>query len=162
MYMKFQKILMTGWRDMDKKHQKWPKNEGFPPFATPQDFFFKNRALSLLYPYGALTSCRKLEKSLERSLEIFEDRRTTDGPTDHGHGWLHRTSLGKPGVQNETWYQKCIQSNCSSDLLKQLKTMIAISYKSSFALKGDEYSKNDVTNDAIGWKQDIISRKCLL
>ena len=48
-YMKFQKLLMTECRDMDKKHQKYPQNGGFPPF------FFKNRALSLLYPYGALT-----------------------------------------------------------------------------------------------------------
>ena len=69
--MKFQKLLMTGCRDMDKKHQKYPKNGGFPPFATPQDFFFKNRALSLLYPYGALTSCKKLEKPLEQSLRYL-------------------------------------------------------------------------------------------
>ena len=38
---------------MDKKPQKCPKNGGFPPFVTSQDFF-KNRALSLLYPYGDL------------------------------------------------------------------------------------------------------------
>ena len=46
---------------------------GFFPICDPHDFF-KNRALSLLYPYGALTICKKLEKSLEQSL--------TDGPTD--------------------------------------------------------------------------------
>ena len=39
MYMKFWKLLMTGCRDMDKKHQKYPKNGGFPPFVTPKDFF---------------------------------------------------------------------------------------------------------------------------
>ena len=27
---------MTGCRDMDKKHQKYPKNGGFPPFVTPK------------------------------------------------------------------------------------------------------------------------------
>ena len=58
---------MTGCRDMDKKHQKCPQNGGFPPFATPE-IFFKNRALSLLYPYGVLISCKKLEKTNERSL----------------------------------------------------------------------------------------------
>ena len=47
-----------------QKHQKMLKNGGFRQFVTPQDFFFKNRALSLLYPYGALTLCKKLEKSL--------------------------------------------------------------------------------------------------
>ena len=67
MHMKFQKLLMTGWRDMDKKHKTYPQNGGFPPFVSPTDFFFKNRALSLLYPYGALTLCKKLEKTNEQS-----------------------------------------------------------------------------------------------
>ena len=67
MYMKFQKILMTGCRDMNKKHQKYPKNVFFPHLWPPR-FLFKNRALSLSYPYGALTSCKKLEKTNERSL----------------------------------------------------------------------------------------------
>ena len=84
MYTKFRKILMTGSRDMDKKHQKYPKNGGFPPFVTPK-IFFKNRALSLLYPYGALTSCKNLEKNNERSLRYLKtDGWTTDRRTDHG------------------------------------------------------------------------------
>merc|ERR1719494_225858 len=98
--MKFQKILMTGCRDMDKKH---PKNGGFPPFVTPR-FFFKNRALSLLYPYGALTSCKKLEKTNERSLRYLKTDTRTDGHTHgrtHGQGRLLRTPSGKPGVQNK-------------------------------------------------------------
>ena len=78
MYMKFQKILMTGCRHMDKKPQKCPQNGVFPPFVTPQDFFFKNRALSLLYPYGALTSCKKLEKTNEQFPRYLE----TDGRTN--------------------------------------------------------------------------------
>ena len=82
MYLKFQKLLMTGCRDMDKKHQKYPQNGCFPPFVTPK-IFFKNRALSLLYPYGALTSCKKLEKTNEQSLEIFKDGHT-HGRTDKG------------------------------------------------------------------------------
>ena len=51
---------------------------GFPPFVTPQDFFSKNRALSLLYPYGALTSCKRLGKNNEQSLRYLK----TDGRTD--------------------------------------------------------------------------------
>ena len=62
MHMKFQKLLMNGCRDMDKKDQKCLEN-GFSPFVTPKDFF-KNPALSLLYPYGVLTSCKELEKLL--------------------------------------------------------------------------------------------------
>ena len=50
MYVKFQKHLMTGCRDMDKKPQKLPKNGVFPSVT--------------LYPYGALTSCKKLEKTM--------------------------------------------------------------------------------------------------
>ena len=42
---------------MDKTHKKCPQKWGFPPFVTPK-IFFKNRALSLLNPYGALTSCK--------------------------------------------------------------------------------------------------------
>ena len=41
---------------------KW----GFPPFVTPQSFF-KNLALSLSYPYDALTSFKELEKTNKRS-----------------------------------------------------------------------------------------------
>ena len=45
---------------------------GVFPHLRPPKIFFKNRALSLLYPYGALTSCKKLEKSLERSLRYLK------------------------------------------------------------------------------------------
>ena len=64
---------MTGCRD-NKNAPKW----GFPADVTPQDFFFKNQALSLLYLYGALTSCKKLEKTNKRSLRYLK----TDRPTD--------------------------------------------------------------------------------
>ena len=32
---------------------------GFSPICDTPKFFFKNQALSLLYPYGTLTSCKK-------------------------------------------------------------------------------------------------------
>ena len=41
---------------------KTPLKWGFSPISESQDFF-KNQALSLLYPYGAMTSCTKLEKN---------------------------------------------------------------------------------------------------
>ena len=68
--MKFQKLLMTGCRDMDKKHQKCPENGGFPPFLTPQVFFQKSGSVTL-YPYGTLTSCKKIEKTNELSLRYL-------------------------------------------------------------------------------------------
>ena len=77
---------------MDKKHQKCPKNWVFP-HLWPQIFFFKNLALSLLYTYGALTSCKKLEKNNERSPRYLK----TDGQTHthtHGQGWLLRAPSG--------------------------------------------------------------------
>ena len=96
MYMKFQKLLMTGCRDMDKNIKNTPK-VGFFPICDSRRFFFKNRALSLLYPYGTLTSCKKLEKTNERSLRYLK---TDHGRTDQGQGRLLRTPSGKPGVQN--------------------------------------------------------------
>ena len=63
---------MTGCRDIDK-NQKCSKNGDFPPFMNPKIFFY--RALSLLYPNGALTSCKISEKNDGRS-EIFKNRRT--------------------------------------------------------------------------------------
>ena len=75
MYMKYQKILITGCRDMDKKHKKLPKNRRFPPFVTYKDFFFKNQ--SLLYPYGTLTSWKKSPKTDELSLRYLK---TDQGP----------------------------------------------------------------------------------
>ena len=51
---------------------------------TPK-IFFKNRDLLLLYAYGALTSCKKLEKNNERSpLKHLKTDRKTDGQMDKG------------------------------------------------------------------------------
>ena len=75
-----------------------PPKWGFSPIRDPQRFFFKNRALSLLYPYGALTSSKKLEKTLERSPRYLKTDGRTNGLTD-GQGRLLWTQSGKPGVQ---------------------------------------------------------------
>ena len=67
-----------------QKTSKMPQKWGF------SSIFFKNRTLSLLYPYGALTSCKKLEKTNEQSLRYLKtDTRThththTQGHTDKG------------------------------------------------------------------------------
>ena len=82
-----------------QKTSKIPQKWGFSPICDPPRFFFKNRALSLLYPYGALTSCKKLEKTNEQSLRYLKTDGHTDGRTD-GQGRLLRTPSGKPGVQN--------------------------------------------------------------
>ena len=41
-----------------QKTSKIPPKWGFSPICDPQDFFFKNQALSLLYHYGVLTICK--------------------------------------------------------------------------------------------------------
>merc|ERR1712168_1398766 len=66
---------------MDQKTLKMPPKWGFSSIYGPPRFFIKNRALSLLYPYGALTSCKKLEKNNERSLRYLK---TDHGRTDKG------------------------------------------------------------------------------
>ena len=87
---------MTGCRDMDKKHQNAPTMVVFP-ICDPPGFFFKNRALSLLYPYGTLTSCKKLEKTKEWSLRYLKTDGRTDGPQTRV---ITKDPSGKPGVQN--------------------------------------------------------------
>ena len=75
---------MTGCRDMDKK-SKIPPKWRFSPICVPPGFVIKNWALSLLYSYGALTSCKKLEKNNERSpLKHLKTDRKTDGQMDKG------------------------------------------------------------------------------
>ena len=72
MYTKFQKILMTGSRDMLKMLKIF-----FFQFVTP-NILFKNRALQILEPYCTLCSCKKLEKTNKLSLRYLKtDRRTT-------------------------------------------------------------------------------------
>ena len=56
-----------------KMHQKW----GFNPFVTPK-IIFKNRALPLVYPYGALTSCQKLEKTNGQSRRYLKTDEQTN------------------------------------------------------------------------------------
>ena len=73
---------------------------GFSPICDHPRFFLKNQALSLLYPYGALTSCKKLEKTYELSLRYLKTDEHTDGRTQGPQGRLLRTPTGKPGVQN--------------------------------------------------------------
>ena len=51
------------WQKTSKMPQRW----GFPHLWHPR-FFFKNHALSLLYPYGALTSCKKIRKTVRAVL----------------------------------------------------------------------------------------------
>ena len=63
-YIKIVRVVFEIWT---KNIKNAPKMGGFPHLRPPK-IFFKIRALSLLYPYGALTSCKKLEKSFERSL----------------------------------------------------------------------------------------------
>ena len=100
--MIFQKLLMTGCRDMDKKNIKNTSQICFSLICDPPRFFFKNRALSLLYPYGALTSCKKFEKNNEQSLRYLK----TDHGRTNGQGRLLRTPSGKPGVQNDLCLKK--------------------------------------------------------
>ena len=84
-----------------QKTSNMPQKWGFYPICDPQEFFFKNQALSLLYPYGTLTSSKKLEKNNEWSLRYLKtDHGRTNGPRTNGQGRLLRTPSGKPGVQN--------------------------------------------------------------
>ena len=93
-YIKIVRAVFEIWT----KNIKNAPKRGVSPICDPQRFFFKNWALSLLYPYGALTSCKKLEKTNEQSLRYLKTDGHTHGRT-HGQGRLLRTPSGKPGVQ---------------------------------------------------------------
>ena len=64
-----------------QKTSKIPPKWWFSPFVNPK-FIFKNRALSLLHPYDALTSCKKLDKTNGQSLRYSK----MDGPTIDDRG----------------------------------------------------------------------------
>ena len=80
-----------------QKTSKIPPKWGFFPIRDPPRFFFKNRALSLLYPHGALTSCKKLASNTyakafydngfnEQSLALLDKETLTEiGITLLGH-----------------------------------------------------------------------------
>ena len=97
MCMKFQKILMTGCRDMDKKHQKCPKNGGFPHLWPPKIFFQKSGSVTFV-PLWCPNFMQKIRKNQWAVSEIFTDGPRTDQRTN-GQGRLLRTPSGKPWAQ---------------------------------------------------------------
>ena len=101
-----------------QKTSKMPQKWGFSPICDPARFFFKNRALSLLYPYGALTSCKKLKKSLERSLRYLKTDQRTDGPRTDMSDYIgpSRVNPGPKQVLSvhlnaSALFLKCINNN---------------------------------------------------
>ena len=71
-----------------------PLKWSFSPIQNLK-ILFKSRALSLLYPCGALTSCKVPEKTIEQSLRYLKtdgprtNERTTDQRTDQRFGGTH-------------------------------------------------------------------------
>ena len=64
------------------------------PICDPKDFFQKSEAVTL-YPYGTLTSCKKLEKINEWSLRYLKTDQRTDGPqTDQRTRAITKDTLG--------------------------------------------------------------------
>ena len=72
---------MSGCRDVYKKLLKCPRNGGFPPFVTPQDFFSKIALCHFCTLMVLQLHAKKLEKTMKglyhmRYLET--DQHTTD------------------------------------------------------------------------------------
>ena len=89
----FNDLMQRYGQNTSKIAQKWC----FSPICDPPRFFSKNWALSLFYTYGALTSCKKLDKTNERSLRYLKTDTHTHGRTQgrtHGQGRLLRTPSG--------------------------------------------------------------------
>ena len=81
-----------------QKTSKMPPKWGFSPICDPPRYFFKNRALSLLGPYSALTSCKKAKKSLE-PFSSYGGNHLTNQPTNQ-RDWFYRTIRLSAKVQN--------------------------------------------------------------
>ena len=79
---------------MDKKHQKYPKNEGFSPFVTLKIFFQKSGSVTFV-PLWCSNFMQKIRKNQRAVSKIFKDGLT------EGQGRLPWTPSGKPGVQYE-------------------------------------------------------------
>ena len=77
-YIKIVRAVFEIWT----KNIKNAPKRGVFPHCDPRVFFFKNWALSLLNPYGALTSCKKLEKTNEQFPRYLKTDGLTNGPTD--------------------------------------------------------------------------------
>ena len=83
-----------------QKTSKIPLKWVFSPICDVPRFLIKNQALSLLYPYGALTSCKKLKKIDKK---LFQASLKTNRPAERQidrQMWLLWTSLGKSRDQN--------------------------------------------------------------
>ena len=84
--MKFQKILITGFRDMDKQHQKCPKNGGLPLF--PLRFYSKKSGSVTFVPLWCPNFMQKIEKTNEQSLRYLKTDTHTSGQTRAGSKML--------------------------------------------------------------------------
>ena len=88
--MKFQKLLMTGCRDMDKKHKKYPK-------MGPPRFFSKSGSVTFV-PLQCPSIMQKLEKNNEWSLKYLKTEWSTDQltrPWTEGRARAIKDPLGR-------------------------------------------------------------------
>ena len=77
MYVKFQKPLITGCRDMNKNLKNAPKME-VSPFVTPKITFQKSGSVTFV-PLWCPNFMQKIRKILKAVSEILKDGPRTDG-----------------------------------------------------------------------------------
>ena len=104
MYMKFQKLLMTGYRDVDKNIKNTSKMGIFPHLWPPKILFQKSGTVTFV-PLRCPNFIQKIRKNQWTVSE--KDGPTTDQRTD-GQGRLLRTPSGEPGVKKDifSWLEK--------------------------------------------------------
>ena len=98
MYMKFQKILMTWCRDMDKNIKNTTKMRVLPNLWPPKIFFQKSGSVTFV-PLSCSNFMQKLRKNNERSLTYLNDGPTDGRTTDQWTKAITKVPSGKPGVQ---------------------------------------------------------------
>ena len=108
MNMKFQKLLMTVCRDMDK-NIKIPPIWGFFPHLWPRKIFFQKLGSVTFVPLWCTIFMQKIRKKQWAVFEIFKDRLTdalTGWPTDQWNnmGDYYGPHRVNPGSKNEVFW----------------------------------------------------------
>ena len=79
-YIQFQKLLMAGCRNMNKKHQKYSKNRALPHLWPPKIFFKKSGSVTFV-PLWCPNFMHKLKKTNELFMRYLKQ---TNEPIDKG------------------------------------------------------------------------------
>ena len=133
---------MTGCRDMDKKHQKYPKNGFFPHLWPPKIFFQKSGSVTIV-PLWCPNFMQKIRKNQWAVSEIFK--------AIGGQGQKIMLSLFErsPRAWTEAFYGMSKFSRVQKLLHFEVRDFGRISYKKIWQIWNLKYFTQNVSGVAI-------------